>query len=423
MKYETHTLENGMRVLLAPHESAQSVTVMAMTGTGSRYESKKENGMAHFLEHMVFKGTKNRKNAKIIAEELDRVGGTFNAFTGKDHTAYYAKVDKRHFTTAFDVVSDIFLHPTFPAKEVEREKGTIIEEINMYEDMPMRSVLEHADATIFGADTPLGRTILGPKENIRAFTRKDFLGYFARNYVAGNSAICIAGAFSKNKALALARKTFTDMRVGEVPMHEPCIHAQNEANATIQYKKTDQTHVVVAVPSVPLNDKREVVAEVLATVLGGGMSSRLFTQVRERRGLAYYVRAEHDSYDDTGVLSMRAGVSVETAPEALRVILAEVAKLKKGTITASELKKAKEYIKGTTALSLETTDAQANYIGYTTLVRKNNKDLKAFYKAVDKVTAAEVKALAKELFATDKLNLTVIGPHKDASVFTKFLKV
>ncbi len=422
MKFQTHTLKNGLKVLLAPSKGEGSVTVMAMTGTGSRYESAKENGMAHFLEHMVFKGTKKRPNAKAIAEELDGVGGMFNAFTGKDHTAYYAKVDKRHFETAFSVVSDIFLNPKFPASEIKREKGTIIEEINMYQDMPIRNVLDDADETIFGKENPLGRTILGPKKNILAFTRKDFVTYFEKNYVAENSAICIVGSFSEKKALSLAKKTFANMRIGDVPSHEPYVHEQESPRVNLHYKKTDQTHMVIALPSCELNSKKETTAEVLSAILGGGMSSRLFTQVRERRGLAYYVKADHDGYSDIGSFYMRAGVSNTSTEEAVKVILKEVSSIKKG-VSAKELKKAKEYIKGTTALSLDTTDAQAAHIGYTSLVRKSTKDLKVFNKAIDKVTAKQVKDLAKELLVTNKLSLTIIGPHKDEKKFLKLLKV
>ncbi|PCI30464.1 hypothetical protein COB52_01575 [Candidatus Kaiserbacteria bacterium] len=422
MKFQTHTLKNGLKVLLSPSSGEGSVTIMAMTGTGSRYESEKENGISHFLEHMVFKGSKNYPNMKSIAEELDGVGGMFNAFTGKDHTAYYSKVDKRHFETAFNVVSDIFLNPKFPAAEIKREKGTIIEEINMYKDIPVRNVLDDADETIFGKDNPLGRTIIGSKKNILAFTRKDFVTYFEKNYVAGNSAICITGSFSEKKALSMAKKTFANMRVGDVPRHEEYVHEQNSPRINLHYKKTDQTHMVVCLPSYELNNKKEVIAEVLSTILGGGMSSRLFAQVRERRGLAYYVRADQDSYTDIGSLCIRAGVSNTAVNEALKVILNEVSSMKKG-VSAKELKKAKEYIKGTTALSLDTTDAQAAHIGYTTLVRKSTKDLSVFNKAIDKVTAKQVKDLAKELLVTNKLNLTIIGPHKDEKKFLKLLKV
>jgi len=423
MKFETHTLSNGMKVLLAPTKGSESVTVMIMTATGSRYETKKENGMAHFLEHMLFKGTKKRKTPMAISGEIDGVGGQFNAFTAKDHTAYYAKVDARHFDVAFGVISDIFLNPQLPAAELEKERGAVIEEINMYEDMPMRSVFVEADTTLFGANHPLGRTILGPKKNIQSFTRKEVLEYFQRNYVATNSALCIAGSFSKKKVLEAAQKTFKKMREGDLPTHRMYEHNQEAPRVHLKTKQTDQTHCVLSVPAFPIAHKDEIAAEIVAVILGGGMSSRLFTEVRERRGLAYYVKADCDVYKETGHFYMRAGVSNKNLEKTVQLILKETKKLTMVKATPAELRKAKEYLKGTTALSLETTDAQADYIGYTTLVRGNPESLEEFYKKVDAVSAEHVCAVAQDMFTTNKLNLTVIGPHKNEKKLLKLLKI
>ncbi len=385
---------------------------MIMSGTGSRFETKAENGMAHFLEHMFFKGTKQRPTAKRIAEELDGIGGVSNAFTDRDHTAYFAKVDARHFATALDVVSDIFLNATLPAKEIERERGAVLEEINLYEDMPMANVLDEFDQLMFGTDHPLGRSILGPKENIRSFTRAQFKHYFERNYIAGNSAVCIAGNFSPQQAISAIRDRFSDMRDGAVPEAESYSHTQHEPQVRIKQKKTDQTHFVLGVPSYGHHHVDEVAAEVLAAVLGGGMSSRLFSEVRERRGLAYYVKADVAQYDGIGNFYMRAGVTNGKLADAVTVILAELKKLTRTTITAEELKKAQEYVKGTTALSLEASNELAHYIGHATLVRGTLEPLTAFNTKIDAVTAADIKRVAKELFRTDHLNLMVIGPHK-----------
>ncbi len=404
-------------------QGAQSVTVMVMSGTGSRYESAKENGMAHFLEHMVFKGSKNRPTAKVIAEEIDSVGGVFNAFTAKDHTAYYAKVDARHFQTAFDVVTDIFRNPLFPKGEIERERGTIIEEIHMYEDMPMHAIFQVFDRTIHGKHTQLGRPILGSKKNIKAFTKADFKRYFARNYIAENSAICVAGSFSKTTVLAEAKKAFADMRTGALPQHAPYTHKQATPRLGIAYKKTDQTHLILGVPSCAIGHQDEMVAEVLAHLLGGGMSSRLFIQVRERRGLAYYIKAEQDAYDDTGLLYMRAGVSNRATKEAIEVILTEVRKLTKTLVKDTELAKVKEYTKGRLSLSLDTTDAQAAYIGYNALVRKSSEGIETFNAAIDAVTAEDVRRLAKRIFTTQNLNLALIGPHTNEAALSKLLKI
>lgn len=421
MEFETHTLKNGMRVLLAPTQGSESVTVMVMTGTGSRYETKEENGMAHFLEHMLFKGTKNRKTARSISEEIDSIGGQINAFTSKDHTAYFAKVDKKHFSTALDVIADIFLNPTLPPAEIKRERGAIVEEINMYEDMPMRSVLDESDLTLFGKNNPLGRTILGPKKNILSFTRKQFVEYFNRNYVAENSALCVAGSFSKKEVLKEAERAFKNMRIGEAPKHLPYVHKQDAPRVQVKNKNTDQTHLVISTPSCSFNDANAPAVEVLAAILGGGMSSRMFIEVRERRGLAYYVRAENELYDDIGSFYVRAGVANKSAKDAVAMITKELQKITKKAVTETELSKGKEYVKGTTALSLDTTEMQAMFIGHAALVRNKKTGLKAFNKAVDAVTAKQVQNVARDLFKTNNLNLTIIGPHKDEKPFLKAL--
>src|SRR3990167_8669774 len=237
MKCDIHTLKNGLRVALVPMPQTATATVVVMTGTGSRYENERDNGLAHFLEHMFFKGTKKRKGAREISEELDTVGSIYNAFTAKDRTAYFAKLSGRYIDTALDVISDIFLHSTLPGKEITKERGAIIQEIDMYEDMPMQSVDNVFDTLIFGEEHPLGRTILGPKENIRTFSRKDFATYLKRNYTPGNTVVCIAGAFSEEKVLSKIRATFGHLKSTEVPGHLPFVFAQESPRLHIKEKK------------------------------------------------------------------------------------------------------------------------------------------------------------------------------------------
>src|SRR3989338_5020245 len=217
MKHEIHTLKNGLRVALVHMEGAETASVIVMTGTGSRYETKEENGLAHFLEHMFFKGTAKRPSARAISEELDAVGSAYNAFTAKERTAYYAKVSEKYLDVALDVISDIFLNSTLPEREIQKERGAIIQEIDMYEDIPMRTVDNVFDELIFGSEHPLGRTILGPKENIRTFTRKDFTSYLARNYTPGNTVVCVAGNFSQAKVLAKIKREFNRLKIAPTP--------------------------------------------------------------------------------------------------------------------------------------------------------------------------------------------------------------
>jgi len=421
MKYELHTLKNGLRVVLVPIKDTQTATVVIMVGTGSRYESKKENGLAHFLEHMFFKGTKKRPSAKAIAEELDAMGARNNAFTAKNRTAYYAKADFAHVDNILDVISDMFLNSTLPQKEINKERGTIVQEINMYEDMPMRTIYEVFDALLFGDNHPLGRDILGPKKNILSFTRKNFKDYLNRAYVAENSVVCVAGKFSKQKVLSKIREDFSHMPTGKIPNFETKMITQMRQQVAIKHKKTDQTHIILGVPSYELGHKDEFALVVLAAILGQGMSSRLFTEVREKRGLAYSVRSFVESYVDIGYFATYAGVEHKNLESAVRTILTELQKIKNKLISAKELKKAKEFTKGQMALSLDTTDALAFAVAESLILRDKVYTPDKTRMKIDAVKASDIKRVAKDIFKTSKLNLAIIGPHTKKARFEKIL--
>ncbi len=423
MKYDTHTLPNGLRVVLAPMRDSETATVIVMTGTGSRYENEKENGLAHFLEHMFFKGTKKRKGAKEISEELDGIGSHYNAFTSKDRTAYYAKVSSRFLDTALDVISDIFLNSTLPAEEIEKERGAVIQEIDMYEDMPMRTIDNVFDAMIFNADHPLGRTILGPKDNIRSFTREEFIAYHKRNYVPENTVVAVAGAFDQKAILSKITRTFSHLKSSSAPTYKRFAGTQDKSRVSIKQKKTDQTQLMIGVPAYPYLHKDEFALEVLSAILGSGMSSRLFMEVREKRGLAYSVHAWAEKYPDTGYFVAQAGVEHAKLEKAVETILAEFKKIKEKKVGAAELKKAKSYIKGTTALSLESSDAIAGH-GASDLINFDAiRTLEDINAAIDTVTAADVQRVAKDILKSDKLNLAVIGPHSDNQRLLRMLQI
>ena len=278
-------------------QDTDTATVLIMTGAGSRYETRAENGLAHFLEHMFFKGTKKRPTALDISKELDGLGAEYNAFTGEEYTGYYAKVASKHWMTALDVVSDLFLNAKLEQEEIDRERGAILQEINMYEDMPMRRVQEHFKTLLYG-DTPLGWDIAGPKSNIKAFMRKDFVKFLERAYTASNIVVGVAGKIDPK----VVKKEIEQI---------PAIFVQN--------KKVDQTQLVVGVRAFDMFHKDRAALSVLATVLGGGMSSRLFIEVRERRGLAYSIRTSTDLFLDAGYLATQAGVEHENLEKALQV--------------------------------------------------------------------------------------------------------
>ncbi|HTR19033.1 MAG TPA: pitrilysin family protein [Candidatus Paceibacterota bacterium] len=423
MQYELHTLKNGLRIVLAPMEGTETATVVVMTGTGSRYETAKENGLAHFLEHMFFKGTKKRKGALAISEELDGVGAVYNAFTAKDRTAYWAKVSAQYLDTALDVVFDISLNSTLPEKEIDKERGAIIQEIDMYEDMPMRTVDDVFEKLFFGAEHPLGRTILGPKENIRAFTRANFASYHKRQYTPANTVVAIAGSFDKKKVLAKIEKEFGSLKKSKSSKALSFAAKQTESRVSIKEKKTDQTQLILGVPAYPYLHKDEYALAVLSTILGGGMSSRLFIEVREKRGLAYSVHSWAEKYPDTGYFAVQAGVEHGKLEKTVETVLAEFKKIKAKKVSTAELKKAKAYLKGTTTLSLETSDEIAEKAATSLIVMGKVRTLEERLKGIDKVTAADVQRVAKDILKTERLNLAIIGPHVHSDTLHSLLRL
>lgn len=420
MNYEKHVLPNGLRVILAPMKEAETVTVLITTATGSRYETKKEGGLSHFLEHMFFKGTKRRPTALSISEELDGVGGEYNAFTSKDRTAYYAKVDRKHAEMALDIVSDIFLNSTLPAEEIDRERGPILQELNMYEDTPVRHVGDVFEMLLYG-DHPLGRDIIGTRDNIKGFKRAEFLRYLNRAYVASNVVVGMAGNFDVVWAKSMIERSFADMRTGENPERKGIIEKQKTPAVLLQTKKTDQTHFILGVRSFDFFHEDRHVLAVLSTILGGGMSSRLFMAVRERRGLAYSVHTGTDAYHDAGYLSTQCGVEHENLEKTIAVILEEYKRIATELVPEKELLKAKEHIKGSMAMHLESSDDIVGYLVDQEVLKGEIVLPKDRYEKIDAVTSEDVRRVAEMIFRPERLNLAVIGPQKSAKKLEKML--
>ena len=422
MKYEKITLKNGLRVILAPMKETETATVFVMTGVGSRFESRKENGLAHFLEHMFFKGTEKRPATMDISRELDAIGAEYNAFTGKEYTGYFAKADKKHWMTALDVVSDIFLHAKIEQEEIDRERGTILQEINMYEDMPMRHIGDLWEQHLYG-DTPLGWSILGPKDNIKTFKRKDFIKYLSRGYVAKNVVVGVAGNINEKKVLEAIKARFDGMREGARPTYKAMREKQSVPEIRLEQKKTDQTHMLLGVRAYPMEHKDHYAVAVLSTILGGGMSSRLFMSVRERRGLAYSVHTGGDTYYDAGYVATQCGVEHKNLEETIRVILDEYKLIATVLVPKEELSKAKEFIKGKMAMSLEGSDQVVEYLVSQEILRNKIDMPHDKMKQVDAVTAEDVLRVAKDIFVNKKLNLVVIGPHTAKAKLSRILNV
>jgi predicted Zn-dependent peptidase len=424
MKFSKKVLNNGLRVITVPMKDNPTVTVLVLVETGSKYETKEINGISHFLEHMCFKGTKKRPKAIDISKELDALGSQYNAFTAQEYTGYYAKSDARHFRQIFDIVSDIYLNSTFPEVEMQKEKGVIIEEINMYEDMPQRHVQDLMMRLLYG-DQPAGWDIAGPKENILKMKRDDFISYHKKQYLPEATVLVVAGQVTEKQILKEVNKIFGAVLRGNKGQKVKVKETQTKPEILVKFKKTDQTHFVLGVRTYDLFDKKNPILSVLGGVLGGGMSSRLFVKLREEMGVGYYVRAYNDVYTDHGFLQISAGVDNKRIDEVLKAILEECRKLKNIKVSEEELTKVKECLIGNMKLSLELSDEIANFYGGQELLKKEIKDAPDKAKEIRKVTADQIQALAQDIFVDKNLNLALIGPfdsEKEKLKFTKLLK-
>lgn len=419
MKYQLHTLSNGLEVIFIDVGAFPTVTTELVVGAGSRYERKDNNGIAHFFEHIPFKGTKNYPTAFDISATVEGQGGMFNAFTSKDHTAYWIKGLAEHFETSVDLISDMVLNPLLDPSEIEREKGVIVEEINMYEDTPARRIGEILENSMY-PDNPLGYDIAGTKETVISFTKKTFTEYMNTFYYPNNAVFVVAGGLGSTdnaKYLSIIEEKFAGWKSGKKPAFQPVIENQKIPGITIHHKKTEQAHFSFGFRAFSFNDPRREALGVLATILGGGSASRLFIEVRERRGLCYYIGAGRDFYQDTGYLTIQAGVSTQLSKvkEAIQVTLQECKKVVSGDLKKEELKRAKEVMKGRMLLSFEDSSNVANFFSYNKLIEEKLKDPAELLKKVDRVTDYDVVNLAQSILTPQKMNFAIIGPfEKDA---------
>lgn len=421
IKAKKKIFKNGLRVITIPMKDNPTVTVLVLVGTGSDYEPKEINGISHFLEHMCFKGTIKRPTSQIISHELDALGCQYNAFTGNEYTGYYAKGDAKNFKQMFDIVSDIYLNSTFPETEMQKEKGVIIEEINMYEDMPSSHVQDIFGEVLYG-DQSAGRSTLGTKENINNMIRDNFVNYKKSHYVASNTVVIVSGNVANDDVYKEVNKYFKDVPISISGKKPKTKDMQTKPNVKILYKETDQTHFVLGVRSFNLFDKRNNTLSLLSGVLGAGMSSRLFSKLREEMGVAYYVRAFNQASLDHGSFQISAGVNNTRTKEVLEEIIKECNLLKKEKVSDRELDKVKSLIIGNMKMSLEATDDIANFYGGQELMKKEIKTLEDKIKEIKKVTSSDIQKMAKEIFKTKNLNLAVIGPFKEGKIFDDILK-
>ncbi|MDA1337311.1 MAG: pitrilysin family protein [bacterium] len=417
---KTTKLKSGLRVLTIPQQNTRTVTVLVLVGTGSKYEEKRINGVSHFLEHMFFKGTKERSTPFKIAGPIENVGGMFNAFTSQDVTGYYIKVDATHLNLALEIVADIFLNSLLMQKEITKEKGVIVEEINMRRDAPMIHTADLLEQFLYG-DQPAGWDIAGTKETVKNLTRDDILSYVTSQYVAENTVVCVAGNIKEEKVRKTVGKLFSPISQKSFKNKIAVTEMQEKPKVLLEYRATDQTHVAFAARGVNLSHKDRFTQEIIAAILGGGMSSRLFLEVREKLGLAYYISTSCEENPDTGFLATFAGVKNENAKKAVAVIVKEYRKLTSVKVSALELRNAKDRIKGRMALSLESSDAKAEFYGVQEILENKFSTPEELYGRIEKVRIADIQRVAKNMFTPANLNLVVVGPFKDTQTFQKLL--
>jgi len=420
MNYTQTTLKNGLNLVTSKMKDSPSVTVLVVVSTGSRYEDENNNGISHFLEHMCFKGTSKRPTALHISRELDSIGSQNNAFTSQEFTGYYAKAHPRHLDTIMDVVSDIYLNPVFDPNEIEKEKGVIIEEMNLYEDMPHRLVQDVFTETLYKGQ-PAGYWVIGTKENVLKISQQDFIDYRNKHYVASGTTVFVAGDIDEENVKNLVEKYFENISISPKSNYVPVAEKQIKPEIVIREKDTDQTHIVVGVKTFPGNDKRNTTLRVLNAVLGGGMSSRLFQKLREEMGVGYYVRSETDESTDHGVLSVSTGVDTNRVTEVVKAIMSEFRKIRDVLVPELELKKAKDYIVGSTFLGLESSDSVAEYYAMQKVVSGEMITPLDFASHIEEVTSQDVMDLAKEIMIDSRLNMAAIGNIKNKEEIEKEL--
>ncbi|MCP6726856.1 MAG: insulinase family protein [Patescibacteria group bacterium] len=416
------TLPNGLRIVTVPQKSTKTVTVLVLVGTGSKYENKTVSGISHFLEHMFFKGTTKRPTHLEISESLDQVGGVFNAFTGEDITMYFAKVDSRHLSLAIDWVSDIFLNSKLPKGEIEREKGVVIEEMNMYKDMPGSHVQNLWRRLLYG-DQPAGWDIIGTRESILNISRKSLIDYVSHQYVASNTVVCVAGNITTKEVENIIKTKFKGMPTTPFMQKPEVIDHQDTPGVLLEYRKTDQTHIMLGARGYNLFHKKRYTQSVLAVLLGGMMSSRMFVEIREKLGLAYSISTAAEADPDVGFFVTQAGLQNENVEKAIGTILKEYKKVSTSLVSPDELKKAKENMKGKMALTLESSNEQTMFYGLQEILQKDIYLPEKIYDKIDVVSRKDIKALAKELFVPEKINLAVLGPFQDTKKLRKLLRI
>lgn len=405
-------LKNGVSVILIP-KSGSSVTIDVLCRVGSRYESKAINGASHFIEHMMFKGSKRWPTAQHLSRELDRYGAFYNAFTSKDRTSYYIKIDTKHIGQALDLLYDMVFQPRFESKEFERERGVIIEEINMYEDNPRMRIDALLDKAMYPKSS-LGWDVAGPRSVIQKISRKELIDYRDSYYIPERTVVVVSGEYPKN-IHSMLEQTFGLIKSSKKRTDSAYqkLSPEEAVGGVIEYeeKRTEQTQLGLGFTGVTISDPHEASAKILGVILGGYMSSRLFTEVREKKGLCYSIGSSHDAYEDVGMFSVYAGLDRTRLPLAMKTIWKEFDQMKKAGPTDEELARAKDHLRGTLALAFEDSAFQAGWYGGDWVLDLPLQTPDERIAEFMSVKAKDVRDVAREILKKENMNMAVIGPH------------
>ncbi|HZT07425.1 MAG TPA: pitrilysin family protein [Chloroflexota bacterium] len=418
--YEKSVLENGLRVLTSALPHTQAVSVTIFVGAGSRYESDEIAGVSHFLEHMLFKGTERRRNPRELAEAIEGIGGAMNAATDKELTAYWAKVPAAHFDVALDVLLDQLLHSRIDPVELERERKVVIEELAMVEDNPGELVGLLLDELMW-PEQPLGRDIAGSPKSVEGISRETMVDYLASHYVPENTVISVAGNLSHETVVSELFEQVESWEPAPFGPWSPARDGQTEPRVGLRSKRTEQTQIALGFPAYSAFHPDRYALDVMNTILGEGMSSRLFLEIREIRGLAYDVHSSVGHYLDTGAFVVGAAVDPRKTDECIRAIRGELDQLRSNLVPSEELTKAKEYIKGRLVLRMEDSRAVSSWIGGQELLRREVRLVDDVLQSIEAVTAADVRRVAQEIVRNERANLAIVGPYRSRDRFRRLL--
>jgi predicted Zn-dependent peptidase len=425
--YNLTTLSNGIRLITAPLTGAKTTAVLVIFSTGSKHETAKQKGLSHFLEHMMFKGTEKRQQSFDVTADLDSIGAEYNAFTSKEYTGYWIHAAHQQAEYSLEILSDMILHSKFDAEEIKRESGVIIEELNMYLDDPKMYIDEVFENLLYG-NCPAGWDVIGTKPAIKSFGRKDFVQYHQSQYVGKNCFVVIAGKLP-NDVKQLVTKYFKTLPDSKGKTKLKVVEKQATPAVKLQYKATDQAHLLLGVRTMAMGHKDEHILKIISIILGGGLSSRLGIEIREKHGLSYYVRTDHEKYSDTGYMATRCGVPIDKVEKAMQIILAEYKRIAMEPVSDQELERVKKMITGRSLLSLESSANTAQWYGLQAVILNEQKKPQPVIapdkslEIINNITVKDIQRVAKVIFVDKRLNLALIGPFKDAKPFKKLLQL